>query len=168
MDEENNTQPRIGAEGDGKRRTVWIAVTVMTVLVAGFFIFADKNGDNTQGMPLSEENESVRESEVMKNKDGGMMESSLSAKHVVKYTDTGFVPTALEIASGETVTFVNESGSDMWIASGTHPAHEILPEFDQMKGTPKGSAYSFTFIRVGTWKFHDHFNPSANGTVTVK
>ena len=43
MDEENNTQPRIGAEGDGKRRTVWIAVTVMTVLVAGFFIGSGQN-----------------------------------------------------------------------------------------------------------------------------
>ncbi len=99
-------------------------------------------------------------------KDGGAM---MEKKHVlVTYTDTGFVPATLTINAGETVTFMNESGSDMWVASAIHPTHEILPEFDQMKGTPKGTSYSFTFTKAGDWKFHDHFNPSARGTITVK
>ena len=82
------------------------------------------------------------------------------ATNTIAYTDTGFSPQSITVKPGTTVTFVNQSSTDMWIASAVHPTHLELPGFDQLKGGPKGSTYSFTFEDVGTWRFHDHLNPT--------
>ena len=55
----------------------------------------------------------------------------------------------------------------MWTASNPHPAHTILPTFDQFKGSEPGSVYQYTFDQVGTWRYHDHINPAFGGVVIV-
>jgi plastocyanin len=89
------------------------------------------------------------------------------ARSVVTYTDSGFAPQPLSIKKGSTVTFVNESSRGMWVASGVHPTHQLLPGFDQLSTSPKGGTYEYVFTKVGTWKYHNHVNPSDGGTVVV-
>jgi len=89
-------------------------------------------------------------------------------ENTITYTGTGFSPQSITVKPGTTVTFVNESSTDMWVASALHPTHLELLGFDQLKGEGKGSTYSFTFEDVGTWKFHDHLNPKAFGSVIVE
>src|SRR3989344_769683 len=83
----------------------------------------------------------------------------------IAYTDTGFSPQSITVKPGTTVTFFNQSSTDMWVASDVHPTHLELPEFDQLKGEAPGTTYSFTFEDVGTWGFHDHLNFKAVGSV---
>ena len=50
----------------------------------------------------------------------------------MRYTDGGFVPANLEVPVGTVVEFKNESSGEMWVESDLHPAHNILPTFDQV------------------------------------
>jgi plastocyanin len=86
------------------------------------------------------------------------------------------------IKKGETVTFKNQSSNSMWPASAMHPTHRVYsgtsldehcPDttgtaFDACKGFLPGQSWSFIFNKTGTWKYHDHLNPSATGTVVVE
>jgi plastocyanin len=87
---------------------------------------------------------------------------------IVAYTDDGFSPQSITVKVGSMVTFFNESTTDMWVASALHPTHQELPGFDQLKGEAAGSSYSFTIDQAGTWRFHDHLNPTAFGSVVVE
>ncbi len=96
----------------------------------------------------------------------------------VTYGPKGFDPKSITIKSGETVTFVNESESGMWVASSKHPTHADYPEktdkdclgstFDECVSVGTGGSYSFTFKKTGTWNYHNHVAPSDWGTVVVE
>ncbi len=93
---------------------------------------------------------------------GGVLE-----RKVVTYTDSGFAPEPLMVKKGTTVTFVNESSRGMWVASAVHPTHQLLPGFDELSSAVKGGTYDYTFVKVGTWKYHNHVNPTDIGSVVV-
>ncbi len=88
-------------------------------------------------------------------------------KVVVTYTDTGFSPTSVTVKKGTTVTFTNTSTSGMWVASAVHPTHQLLPGFDQLTSSANGTSYDYTFVKVGTWKYHNHVAPSFTGSIVV-
>jgi len=94
--------------------------------------------------------------------------SSVGGDVVISMTDTGFTPSSVTIAAGDTVTFVNDGQAKHWPASVIHPTHQILPGFDNLGGLETGDVYSFRFTKAGNWNFHDHLNPNFLGTVTVK
>jgi len=89
-------------------------------------------------------------------------------KNLIIYTDSGFSPKSINIKVGDTVMFRNDSSRGMWVASAPHPVHTDYPAFDAKKVFGKGEAYSFTFDKVGNWKFHNHMNPLDFGSVTVE
>lgn len=86
----------------------------------------------------------------------------------VTYNGTSFSPRTLTITSGETVTFVNNSKQQMWVASDPHPQHTNLSGFDALRGYGAGQSYSYTFTKAGNYQFHDHLNEDAHGTITVQ
>ena len=88
-----------------------------------------------------------------------------SAIVTVRYTDMGFAPKELSVPLGATVHFVNESEKEMWVASNEHPGHSILPTFDQFQ---TGDQYMYVFDKIGSWAYHDHLNPTAEGVITVE
>ncbi len=88
-----------------------------------------------------------------------------STMATVRYTDTGFEPKELSVPLGAMVHFVNESTKEMWVASNEHPGHSILPTFDQFM---TGDQYVYVFDTIGSWKYHDHLNPTAEGVITVE
>ncbi len=101
---------------------------------------------------------------------------------LVAYTEGGFSPASVTVRQGETVTWVNQSSRDMWVASAMHPSHAVYsgtslsqhcPDtentaFDQCTAGTSGSSYSFTFDNAGTWKYHDHVNAGNFGTIIVQ
>lgn len=106
------------------------------------------------------------------------------AEITVTYSDQGFSPSSVTIAAGQTVTYVNQSSANMWVASAPHPAHtaydgtsrdehcvagapESSATFDQCVGSVPGTSWSFTFTKPGTWRYHDHLNTSRFGSVVV-
>ncbi|MDP3645948.1 MAG: hypothetical protein Q8R25_02575 [bacterium] len=97
----------------------------------------------------------------------------------VMYGAQGFSPASVTIAKGGTVTWVNQGGSSMWVATAQHPSHvaysgttlqQHCPDtsnsaFDQCQ---PGDGYSFTFNKVGSWNYHNHSNVQHFGKVTVQ
>ena len=85
----------------------------------------------------------------------------------VTYNDSGFSPQEVTIAKGSTINFVNKSSMPIWVASDPHPEHTDYPEFDTPRAIdrmPKmGEDFSFTFEKMGTWKYHSH-TASGDGT----
>jgi|GEM_PF-979141 len=97
---------------------------------------------------------------------------------IVNYSDAGFSPKTISIEQGGTVTFVNNSSRNMWVASNVHPTHNEYPDesdddclgssFDACTGIPVGENWSFTFESIGEWGYHDHLSVSRTGTVIVE
>lgn len=85
----------------------------------------------------------------------------------VVMTDNGYSPQSPSIKKGTTVTFVNSSSKPRWPASAPHPTHTDYPELDPKRAIPVGESWTFTFDRVGAWRYHDHLQTSLNGTITV-
>ncbi len=108
--------------------------------------------------------EAVSEIEAVPNT---VVKSDKTADVVVIYTDDGFVPSDIAVSEGDTVEFVNKSSRSMWVASDVHPAHTILPTFDQFKAIGFGEKYQYTFDKVGEWRYHDHVNASETGVIIV-
>ena len=86
---------------------------------------------------------------------------------VITRTNDAFVPSTITIRKGDTVTFVNASASAFWPASNAHPSHGLYPEFDPKQPVAPGASWSFTFLRAGTWGFHDHMHAATQGAITV-
>lgn len=103
-------------------------------------------------------------------------------QNIVIYTDSGYSPNTLRVKVGTVVTFKNQSSRAMWPASALHPTHAVYsgtsltehcPDtkgiaFDACTGIQPGNSWSFTFNKKGTWKYHDHLNPSFTGTIIVE
>ncbi|MBI4253159.1 hypothetical protein HY623_03225 [Candidatus Uhrbacteria bacterium] len=95
---------------------------------------------------------------------------------VISYDGKSYTPASVEIKKGDLVMFVNMGEGEMWPASAMHPTHAVYPTigvcggstFDACAGVPAGGQWSFVFDKVGSWKYHDHLNPSVRGTVNVK
>ena len=154
----------------------WIIVIVVIILIVaiGWWIKSDKQAEpdtetaveNTMPVPGSTVPETTVE----------------SSETVVIYGDTGFSPSSVEIRAGETVKFINQSAGKMWVASAMHPTHTAYSgstlaqhcpdtdnnDFDQCTASDSGTSWSFTFTKTGTWKYHEHTNPSRFGTIIVK
>ncbi len=99
----------------------------------------------------------------------------------VTYSASGFSPATITIAKGGTVTFVDQAGTPMWVASDEHPSHT---EFDGTSRTTHcatgytgtkpfdqcgaGQSYSFMFSKVGTFDYHNHSAAQYTGKVVVQ
>lgn len=85
----------------------------------------------------------------------------------ISMTDAAYAPNPLTIKKGDTVKFTNNGTKTNWPASAPHPTHTDYPEFDPKAGVAVGQSWSFTFTKTGTWRFHDHLNPTHFGSVIV-
>mgnify|MGYP001610676843 CR=1 FL=1 len=89
------------------------------------------------------------------------------ASATVSYDAQGFTPKSVTVKVGSTVSWVNKGTGGMWVASALHPTHQLLPGFDQLKSVTNGGTYEYAFVKVGTWKYHNHVAASDFGTVVV-
>jgi plastocyanin len=87
--------------------------------------------------------------------------------YIVSYTDKGFVPATLEIVSGKSVHFVNNSNKAMSLTSVDQNS-QIFSEFNQSKTVGRGGSYDFTFLAKGTWWYVNRNDQTQLGTIIVK
>jgi len=85
----------------------------------------------------------------------------------IDMTASGFSPANITVKQGTTVTFKNMDTLPHRPSSDPHPTHTDLPDFDSKQPVAAGGSYTYTFTKVGTWSYHDHFNPSMRGSVVV-
>jgi len=140
-------------------KQILIAVGIIAIIIIGFLAF--RNTDDSAlrpalngpaGIETPDDNKIISDNEDIK----------------VIYDGTSFSPKTLTVKNNTKVTFTNNSTGKMWVASGPHPAHTDYPEFDAKKAMEPGQSYTFTFTKTGNWKFHNHLNPAANGSITVE
>ena len=72
-------------------------------------------------------------------------EAPMTGPATIRYSEYGFCPVEVHIATGQTVTFAAAGGTSMRIASE-------YPAFNQNEAGP---AYSFTFTEAGTYAYRD-------------
>lgn len=141
------------------KRGIVIAVVVVLLIVAGSIFLREKDGQRMTSPPNTQS----------QNQPGGSnLPVDGDMKNTLIYTGSEFIPKTITVKNGEKVTFVNNSDKGMWVASAPHPVHTDYPEFDAKKTYKPGESYEFIFSKTGKWKFHDHSNPTANGTITVE
>lgn len=86
---------------------------------------------------------------------------------IVKITSTGFSPQTVTIKAGDSVTWMNDDTAMHNVSSAPHPTHTAYPPLNLGNIAP-GSSKSLTFPTAGTYKYHDHLNPSLTGSVIVE
>lgn len=85
----------------------------------------------------------------------------------IQITRDGFVPATLSIKKGTRVVWTNADNRDHIVASNPHPAHTGLEGLES-KVLASGATYSFVFDQTGEFGYHDHLNPTHNGSVVVQ
>lgn len=140
-----------------------IIAIIVVVLIAGVGVWAFTQTDQDAQQQNTGQQAENQFSETSENGDTQTAETA-----EVTYTDDGFSPETTTVEAGTTVTWVNESDGQMWVASSVHPTHNELPEFDQRNGVETGGEFSFQFDETGEWGYHNHLNPSDKGTVVVE
>src|SRR3989344_6310852 len=108
----------------------------------------------------------------------GVTVSTLPASASITYGPNGFSPAEVTIKKGGTVTWTNQGGGNLWVASAMHPTHTTYSgttlaqhcgdatdvSFDQCKNS---NTYSFTFNKAGPWAYHNHSGAGHFGKVIV-
>lgn len=95
--------------------------------------------------------------------------TALETETVVQVTvdQNGFSPKNLKVKAGTTVVWVNQSGMAVAIYSAAHPTHLVYPPLN-LGEVASGSSVELVFDKPGTYKYHDHLNPSQTGEVVVE
>ena len=88
-------------------------------------------------------------------------------KNLVNITASGFSPKDITVKAGESVTWANGDSIDHTVNSAVHPTHLAYPPLNLDTVSP-GEKKSLIFPKAGTYKYHDHLNPSLFGSVTVE
>jgi plastocyanin len=84
----------------------------------------------------------------------------------------GVSPTSVSITVGQSVNFVNNSGSQHEMDSDPHPQHTDCPEINRVGVIGNGETDATSaFTTARTCGFHDHTqdtNASLKGTITIR
>lgn len=83
------------------------------------------------------------------------------------YDANGFSPSSATVKAGGTVKIVNNSRSEIEFASNPHPTHTDNPELNTSDIEP-GKDATITVNKKGTWGFHNHYDHTKGGTLTVE
>lgn len=93
--------------------------------------------------------------------------SASQTTSIVTETNTGFTPQTVTVKTGEKVTWTNKSGAMGNVSSANHPTHLVYPKLN-LGDFAEGASVSLVFDTAGTYKYHNHLNPSRFGTVVVE
>lgn len=144
-----------------------IVIIVIVVLGGGFYLMKKQPAPQQQSSTATQTTQPSANQSMKAQPTSASGSGTTKAANAVSYTAEGFQPNTITIKAGQSVTWTNNSSDDVWIASNPHPTHTDYPGFDELKGMSNGEGYSFTFTKVGKWGYHNHLNPSQQGTVVV-
>lgn len=142
-------------------RNVIIASVLVLVLILGGWILMRPKKPVTEVTPTPVS--TATESALPSATEGALIQQ-VSA---VKITSSGFVPKAITVKVGESISWENTDTAAHTVNSDNHPTHLLYPFLNV--GTIKpGETKSLTPSKAGTFTYHDHLNPSLTGSITVE
>lgn len=133
-------------------------VVVVVVLLIGWFLVQSQQSATTP-VPTSVETPTPTTVESSP--------SAMTEETAVTISSTGFSPKDVTIKAGKTVTWTNSDSANHTVNSSPHPAHTDNPFLNLGTIAPSASK-SLTFPTAGTYKYHDHLNPTQFGSITVE
>lgn len=146
------------------RNMVIGAVVVLVLIVGGIMLTRPQQpATPPQETPSVETPASTGSAATTGATEGAMMKEET----VVKITSSGFSPQTVTIKVGESVTWMNEDSAVHAVNSAVHPTHQVYPPLN-LGNVQAGGKLSLTFTTAGTYKYHDHLNPSLTGSVVVE
>ena len=134
---------------------LYAGVAVLVLVVAGFALISNKSKTN------------VNVTAPTVSSSPAASPQSTASQNTVTLTSSGFQPQTLTVKAGTTVTFVNKSGTTAAVNSAIHPTHALFPLLN-LETFNDGESLSVNFDKPGTYKYHNHLNPSQTGTVVVE
>lgn len=94
--------------------------------------------------------------------------STVSQEEImVTITTSGFEPKTLSVKAGTKVTWTNKSRGISNVSSAIHPTHLVYPALN-LGDIANGESVSLVFDKEGTYKYHNHLNPTQTGMVVVE
>jgi len=139
-----------------------LVIFALILLGGGFFLFnsnMQKQPSNVAPtvVPTGMEKSPTEESDAMEKTENS----------TVTLTNTGFTPATITVKAGDKVVWLNQSGGTATVHSAMHPTHLVYPKLN-LGNFDVGGELSLVFDEVGTYKYHDHLNPTRFGTVVVE
>lgn len=136
-------------------------VAVVIIVVVGFVVLGgSKNQTQTSNTTQTVEQQPTTAPNQTQN-------TQKTQDATVTVDSSGFSPAALTIKAGTRVIWANKSGSAISVNSAEHPTHRLFPELN-LGEVPNGGNVTLVFDKPGTYKYHDHYNPSNTGTVVAE
>ena len=134
------------------RRSGWLAIFVIIVLIIGAVIAINHKSSSTNN-PVSVQNGQSNKTSSNQNPSTG----------TINIRNMMFTPSQITVAKGGTVTWTNND-------STTHTVEADLSNNDGPASgdIPPGGSYSFTFNKTGSFQYHCSIHPSMRGTIVVK
>lgn len=142
------------------RNAILAIIAVLVVIVGGWILMRPKQ--TAMPEPVQQVQTPVSTGSAVATDGAKMTEESL-----ITITQAGFSPKDITISQGTTVTWMNSDTADHAVNSAPHPTHTIYPLLNLGTIKPEEKK-SLIFPKAGTYKYHDHLNPSLFGSVTVQ
>lgn len=80
-----------------------------------------------------------------------------AVRQTVTISGSGYDRPTIRVSVGDRVEFRNGDTRQHHLASDPHPTHTDLPDFDLT--LESGGTSTYTFLKVGTFSYHDHNQP---------
>lgn len=142
-------------------KNLWIGIAIVVLVLGGWFFMQSQKSSQ----PASSSTPQVQ---VETPAASSSATAEVMDKKVVTITSAGFSPKDITVKVGETVVWINQDTNPHTVNSDPHPTHTVYQPINQVGRIQASEEKSFTFDKAGTYKYHDHLNPSLTGIVTVQ
>jgi len=85
----------------------------------------------------------------------------------VTLTNLGFTPKDITVKIGTRIIWINKSSKTATVSSDDHPTHRLYP-FLNLGEFASGSSVQVVVEKSGKYSYHNHYDASQTGTVTVE
>ena len=113
-----------------QKAILWVLGLI--IIIVGWYLFTTEPNNSPESSQVAGEQANGAvvdvtggETKSAKNAEVTVEVSPVVPATVITYTDTGFVPSSVTIKKGQSVRWMNNSGSGVWPASAVHPTHSI-------------------------------------------
>lgn len=136
------------------RNATLVVAVVLVLIIGGWFLTRPKSTPAPETVPPQTPSSTESASPSV-------------ATNLVTITQSGFSLKDSTIKAGDTVSWMNSDTIDHTVNSAPHPTHTAYPPLN-LDNLKPGETKSLMFPTSGTYKYHDHLNPSLTGSVTVQ
>lgn len=142
---------------------------VAVLVVVGYFVIASMY---TSKNVMEKEKEVAQEKQKQMEQQKQTNESTQPAEDegvptaFVTETEKGFEPQTLTVKKGTKVVWMNKSGDEGNVSSAFHPTHLVYTPLN-LGDFSDGANVLLVLNEAGSYKYHDHLNPSRFGSIIV-